>query len=391
MASTYSPLLRLELIGTGEQSGTWGITTNTNLGTLLEQSIAGMATISVTAGNVTLTEVNGSSDQSRCAILRITGTPGTPRNVIAPALTHIYNVFNDSDSDVTVKTSTSTGVVVPSGTNRVVAYDGTDFIPLSLATADNGTVQIAGDIIFTGTTGATIFGDFSGTGATDRLIFKTTTTNGATGLRVLPNGTGTNSNMAYGSNGADPDNSPFCSSGIDSTIPAAFVRSFALGTGTTPPLVFSCATGSTFTERMRINTTGEVLIGGSTDQGAYNLQVNGTGVWGAGAYVNGSDARIKENVADIDSCLDVVKSLRPVTYQYKESYSKDRSVQPGFIAQELQTVMAGKNYLDGVVQQGKRQLNVAYQNIIPILTKAIQEQQEQIEQLKAEVAALKGA
>jgi len=62
-----------------------------------------------------------------------------------------------------------------------------------------------------------------------------------------------------------------------------------------------------------------------------------------------------------------------------------------FYLYQLQTVMAGKNYLDGVVQQGKRQLNVAYQNIIPILTKAIQEQQEQIEQLKAEVAALKGA
>lgn len=66
-------------------------------------------------------------------------------------------------------------------------------------------------------------------------------------------------------------------------------------------------------------------------------------------------------------------------------------MQPGFIAQELQEVMVGKNYLNGVVQEGKKQLNVAYQNIIPILTKAIQEQQEQIEQLKSEVLALKGA
>jgi hypothetical protein len=73
--------------------------------------------------------------------------------------------------------------------------------------------------------------------------------------------------------------------------------------------------------------------------------------------------------------------MRPVTFQYKPDYSKDQSVQPGFIAQELQTAMAGKAYLEGVVQEGPNHLNVAYQNIIPILVKAIQE-------LEAKVAAL---
>ena len=127
-------------------------------------------------------------------------------------------------------------------------------------------------------------------------------------------------------------------------------------------------------------TAGEFIIG-QTDQGAYNLQCNGTGVWGAGAYVNGSDARLKDNIQSLDSGLDVVKAMRPVTFQYKPEYSKDQSVQPGFIAQELQTAMAGKPYLEGVVQEGPNHLNVAYQNIIPILVKAIQE-------LSAKVAAL---
>jgi hypothetical protein len=134
-------------------------------------------------------------------------------------------------------------------------------------------------------------------------------------------------------------------------------------------------------ERMRITTDGEIYIAGTTDQGAYNLQCNGTGVWGAGAYVNGSDARLKDNIQSLDAGLDVVKAMRPVTFQYKPDYSKDQSVQPGFIAQELQTAMAGKAYLEGVVQEGPNHLNVAYQNIIPILVKAIQE-------LEAKVAAL---
>jgi hypothetical protein len=157
--------------------------------------------------------------------------------------------------------------------------------------------------------------------------------------------------------------------------------------GASQPLVFT----TNAAERARITTGGEVYIAGTTDQGAYNLQVNGTGVWGAGAYVNGSDERLKEDIATIDAALDVVTSLRPVTFRYKEAYSKDQSIQPGFIAQELQAAMAGKSYLGGIVQEGPQHLNVAYQSLIPLLTKAIQEQQAIIEQLKADVAALKGA
>jgi len=144
--------------------------------------------------------------------------------------------------------------------------------------------------------------------------------------------------------------------------------------------------------RFHISSGGEVRIAGTTDQGAYNLQVQGTGVWGAGAYVNGSDSRIKEDIAPIATGLSVVEKLNPVTYRYKEDWSKDQSTQTGFIAQELLVALQDTNYVDSVVQQGgeKGYYSVAYQNIIPILTKAIQEQQALITQLQADVAALKG-
>ena len=150
------------------------------------------------------------------------------------------------------------------------------------------------------------------------------------------------------------------------------------------PLLFSTSA----LERMRITSGGEVYIAGTTDQGAYNLQVNGTGVWGAGAYVNGSDERLKTNIESLDSCIDLINTLRPVTFKYKSEYSKDQTTQTGFIAQELQQVFEGKSYLDGLVQSGPEHLNVAYQNIIPLLTKAMQEQQEMINQLKQKVAVL---
>ena len=132
---------------------------------------------------------------------------------------------------------------------------------------------------------------------------------------------------------------------------------------------------------MRLTTGGELIVG-TTDQGAYNLQCNGTGVWGAGAYVNGSDERIKDDIAPLSSCTDVIESLRPVTFRYKESWSKDQSIQPGFIAQDLQQALAGQPYLDGVVQQGTEYLSVAYQTLIPLLVKALQESNARIAALE---------
>lgn len=148
----------------------------------------------------------------------------------------------------------------------------------------------------------------------------------------------------------------------------------------------SFATGAS--EAMRITTGGEVYIAGTTDQGAYNLQVNGTGVWGAGAYVNGSDARIKDDIAPLASGLDVVAKLKPVQFRYKESWSKDTSLQPGFIAQDLQAALVDQPYVDGVVLQGPEYMSVAYQSLIPLLTKAIQELKADNDALKARVAAL---
>lgn len=140
MASTYSPLLRAELIGTGDQSGTWGVTTNTNLGTILEDAIAGTAAINVTAADVTLTNVDGAADQARCMILRISGTSGVSRNVIAPSSSKIYVVLNNSDSDVVLKGAATTGLTIASGKKLIAGWDGTDFVEV-------GSVGNNGDVI----------------------------------------------------------------------------------------------------------------------------------------------------------------------------------------------------------------------------------------------------
>jgi hypothetical protein len=147
-------------------------------------------------------------------------------------------------------------------------------------------------------------------------------------------------------------------------------------------IIFTTTTSDT--ERMRITSGGEVYIAGTTDRGAFNLQCNGTGVWGAGAYTNGSDERLKENIADITAGLEVVNKLRPVSFNYKPEHSSDLTKQAGFVAQDLLVALNGHDYLEGTVKLGPEYYSVAYQNLIPVLAKAIQE-------LSAKVAALEAA
>ena len=129
MASTYSSNLRLELIGTGEQQGTWGSTTNSNLGTLLEQAIGGYESITVSdAGDTTLTTANGASDQARNMTLNLSGTITATRNVICPSAEKIYIVKNATTGGfaVTFKVTGQTGVSIPNGSTAIFYVDGTD-------------------------------------------------------------------------------------------------------------------------------------------------------------------------------------------------------------------------------------------------------------------------
>ena len=92
MPSTYSPNLRIEFIATGEQSGTWGVTTNTNLGTLIEDAIAGYVSVSITSANQALTAQNGAADQSRNMTLDLTTTTTANFNVYVPPVDKVYVV-----------------------------------------------------------------------------------------------------------------------------------------------------------------------------------------------------------------------------------------------------------------------------------------------------------
>ncbi len=128
MASTYSPL-KIELIGTGDQSGTWGTTTNTNLGTALEEAITGSADVTFASGTVTLTLTDTNATQTaRNLRLNLTGTSGGAQNLIVPGIEKLYLVNNGCADAITVKNATGTGIAVPAGKSMFVFNTGSNVV-----------------------------------------------------------------------------------------------------------------------------------------------------------------------------------------------------------------------------------------------------------------------
>ena len=131
MASTFSPL-KIELITTGEQSGTWGATTNTNLGTAIEEAITGTADVSFSSADVTLTLTDTNATQTaRNLRLNLTGTSGGARNLIVPAIEKLYVVNNTLADAVTVKNASGTGIAVPAGKTMLVFNNMTNVVDVT--------------------------------------------------------------------------------------------------------------------------------------------------------------------------------------------------------------------------------------------------------------------
>lgn len=163
MATAYTPILKLALPVTGELNGTWGTVVNDNITSMVEQAVAGLATINTwTANSHTLTTANGTTSESRCAMLVIdddgAGNPSAAATVICPTATKSYIVRNLCGQTVTVRTSAGTGVAIPNNQAALVFCDGTNVVTgafngdvVGPATSTNNAI-----VTFDGTTGKII-------------------------------------------------------------------------------------------------------------------------------------------------------------------------------------------------------------------------------------------
>jgi hypothetical protein len=161
MASSYSDL-KIELIGTGEQTGTWGTTTNNNFSVAVGEAITGTADVAFSSADVTVTLTDTNASQTaRNLRLNLTGTSGGARQLILGSgcqIEKLYLINNGLADAVTVKNTGGTGIAVPAGKSMFVYNNGTNVVEavtgavnLSIGTlAVTGTSTFAADSTYTG-------------------------------------------------------------------------------------------------------------------------------------------------------------------------------------------------------------------------------------------------
>lgn len=216
MPSTYSNL-KLQLMATGENNTTWGDVTNLNLGTAIDEAIAGSAIVTFPSDadyTLTLTDSNA-SQPARNMRLSITGTLTAPRNLIVPSIEKLYVVNNTTTQTIGVKNSTGSTVSVPAGKTTWVCNNGSNIVD---AITHLTSLSVGSGLDVTGPSTIT----YSGT---------------SDALRVTQTGTG---NAILVEDAANPDASPFA---IDASGNALFGDLTTYTMGNTPKVQISSLSG----------------------------------------------------------------------------------------------------------------------------------------------------
>lgn len=388
MASTYSTNLAIELPGTGDQAGSWGNTTNTNLGTLVEQAISGYVTQAVSndpASPTTLTIPNGASGVARNMYLEFTGTLSAARDVIVPSNRKLYFVFNNTSGGfaVTVKVSGQTGVSVPSGQKLIVVSNGTDIVEATnFISTTGGNLTITGTLTLSALTASTTLGlnaskqvvSVTNTGSGNNVLATdpTLTLTNATNLPIVGGTTGTLS-VARGGTGATDAGTARSNLVVPSTTGSGASGTWTInitGNAATATSATSASTATTATTASNANALGGVaaagyaLLSGATFSGNVN----------APAFFYTSDLRVKNNVETLTDALAKVNAMRGVSFDWTNGMGSA----VGVIAQEVQAIVP-----QVVSTQPDGLLNVAYGNLVGVLIEAIKELSAKVESLEA--------
>jgi len=432
MASSYTVNNGIEKIGTGEQAGTWGATTNTNFD-ILDRAINGVGAITLSGTTHTLTTTDGALSDGHFKVLVFGGTLSSTNTVtISPNdQDKLYFVFNNTSGSqsIIIKQGSGATVTVGNGKTAIVYADGAgsgaavaqietgsdeftedvtmktgDGALLTLQTSDTtvedgdvlGALQFQAPNESSGTdaitVAASIVAEADDTFAADSnktdMVFKLGSSEAATEkMRLTHEGDLTvSTSFTIGSatiteaeleilDGATVTTAEL--NILDGVTATASELNIMDGvTATTAELNIMDGVTSTASELNLVDgiTAGTVsaskavIVDSNKDASGFR-NITATGTVQGAEVTATSDERLKSDIKTIDNALDKVMNMRGV------SYIKQAEKGVGVIAQEIEKV------LPEVVTDGEYK-SVAYGNIVGVLIEAIKEQQKQIDELK---------
>jgi hypothetical protein len=300
MASSYSTDLKLELMVTGENAGTWGDKTNSNLN-LIQQAIAGYETINVGASDVTLVMSNATLSNARNMILNLSGSLTGARQVLVPDGIEKFYIVRDqttrNGNSLTIKTVSGSGFAIETSGQLVACYsDGTNVVEISLNTL-TGTIATA-QIDNLAITSAKL-ASFAVTSARVASFAVTTNklaTNAVTAVKITQS-TITQSKLASNSVGSDqliatavtPATYTSATITVDADGRITGASSGSAGAGMGVPVLYSVGPASgTFTAAPTANRLGVYMVagGGGGAQGQTTFTSGGTGGQGGFGFYN---------------------------------------------------------------------------------------------------------
>ena len=329
MASTYTASTRLEKQGDGENANTWGLRLNERTIDMVDDAIAGYATIALTtATEKTLTTNNGTADEARNFGLKFTGSFDSPVNVVIPAQEKIYFVHNanSGSGSVTMQPAGGTATTVAGpGNSAVIGTNGSTINVLETVTS----VANATDAV----------------NATKVRVEPTSTNSN---FRILFSGT-TNAIVTAGNVKKNGNDGALHWNPSTNLLTATNVRS------------------SGEIHAADVSATGTLVVGGTSTLKNVNCSV----VVATGDVTAFSDERLKSKIKTLDGTR--AFEMRGV------SYEKDGQQGSGVIAQELEKIAPE------LINNSGEYKAVAYGNIVGYLIEAVKHLKKEVEELKGKV------